>query len=203
MNKLPLVFVTLIICSCAAGKPKAGVRFSAKPYGETSKAIRVDKQKGDGLEGKVTKANFKEVTIAQGAGRDGFDAIRVFAGGKFYAIFSKVFTGPWQQNEKVELVLSDDELTGLIAALNQDKVSEIEGLYSAGWHDGTQGFIEIKTSKGRRYTWLDNHFDPVSHTFDYCNRVIWPKIEGAKPVKKGIDRQAEYDRVFDPESKDK
>ena len=67
-------------------------------------------------------------------------------------------------------------MTALFQALNRDRIAEIERLYSTGIHDGTQGFIEIQVSGGRRFCWLDNHFDPVENTFEFCNRVIWPKI---------------------------
>ena len=79
-------------------------------------------------------------------------------------------------NRKVSISLTDEEMTALFQALNRDRIAEIERLYSTGIHDGTQGFIEIQVSGGQRFCWLDNHFDPVENTFEFCNRVIWPKI---------------------------
>jgi len=163
-----------------------------QPYGKATKAVSSAKQKGDPIEEKITKKNFKGATIAQGSGLEGFDAIRLFSNGSGYIVFSK----ERRKNKKVKIILTDEELEGFLVALNLDRVSEIKGLYSAGLHDGTQGFIEINTSKGRRHAWLDNYFEPVAHTYRYCNRVIWPKIIGARIVSKEVDRQDEYERIF-------
>lgn len=183
---------------CRAEDEK-GIKFSARPYGEATKATRIDEQKGHRLKDTVSPTNFEELTIAQGSGLDGFDAIRIFSNGSGYAVFSNAR----DRNRKVAIKLSEKEMGELIASLNADKVAQIMGLYSAGWNDGTQGFVEIKTKEGRRYCWLDNHFDPVSNIFEYCNKVIWPKISSAKIEEKGIDRQAEYYRVFHPEKQNK
>ncbi len=158
------------------------------------------KQKGDVIEDKITRKNFKEVTIAQGSGLDGFDAIRLFEDGSGYIVFSN--DPPWE-NKKVKISLSTAELDGLLVALNNDKISKIKGMYSSGVMDGTQGFIEIKTKKGRRFTWLDNYFNPLTNTYRYCNKVIWPKIIGATIDPPKIDRQEEYHRIFNKAASNK
>jgi len=158
------------------------------------------KQKGDVIEDNITRKNFKEVTIAQGSGLDGFDAIRLFADGSGYIVFSN--DPPWE-NKKVKITLTAVELDGLLTALNSDKISKIKGMYSSGVMDGTQGFIEIKTKKGRRFTWLDNYFNPLTNTYRYCNKVIWPKIIGATIDSQKIDRQEEYHRIFNKAASNK
>ena len=172
----------------------SAMRFSVTPLGERIKATRIDEQNGDRVSNPIVLSDFQEVTIAQGSGLEGFDAIRVYQDRSGYIVFSE----QRDRNKRVAISITAEEMTGLLQTLNRDKIAEIEGLYSSGVHDGTQGFIEIRASGGRRFCWLDNHFDPVEHTFDFCNRVIWPKIEGAQIEKKGIGRQEEYYRVFRP-----
>lgn len=169
--------------------------FLVTPLGYRIAASRVSEQKGDRVHSPISPDNFQEVTIAQGSGLDGFDAIRVFQDRSGYIVFSE----QRDRNEKVTIVLTAEEMTGLFEALNRDKITQIEGSYSSGVDDGVQGFIEIKSPEGRIFCWLDNHFDPIEHYFGFCNRVIWLKIEGARIEQNGIDRQEEYERVFGEE----
>lgn len=171
------------------------IQFSVTPLGERFKATQIDDQKGDRVANPILLKEFQEVTIAQGSGLDGFDAIRIYQDRSGYILFSE----QGDKNKKVAINLTEEEMIGLMQALNRDKIAQIDGLYSTEIHDGTQGFIEIKVSEGRRFCWLDNYFDPVENTFDFCNRVIWPKIEGAPVEQVGIGRQEEFYRVFHPE----
>lgn len=199
MKWIAAVSIAIIASGCESTQPTGATasafRFSTTPLGDRFPATRIDKQKGGDIPNPITEDHFREVTIAQGSGSDGFDAIRVFQDRSGYIVFSE----QRDTNQRVAISLTADEMSGLLQALNDDKIARIEGSYSSGIHDGTQGFIEIKASGGRRFSWLDNHFDPVENSFDFCNRVIWPKVKGARIEKKGIGRQEEYDRVFHPE----
>lgn len=203
MKWIAAVALCIVAAGCKSSQladaTVSGIRFSVTPLGERIRATRIDPQKGDRIPKTITMNNFQEVTIAQGSGLDGFDAIRVNQDRSGYIVFSE----QRDMNKRVSISLTADEMSGLLEALNRDKITEIEGLYSSGVHDGTQGFIEIKASEGRRFCWLDNHFEPVENTFDFCNRVIWPKIKAARIEKKGIERQDEYHRVFHPEKQNK
>ena len=199
MKWIAAVALCIVAAGCESSQladaTVTGIRFSVTPLGERIRATRIDPQKGHRIPDTVTMNNFQEVTIAQGSGLDGFDAIRVKQDCSGYIVFSE----QRDMNKRVSISLTADEMSGLLEALNRDKLAEIEGLYSSEVHDGTQGFIEIKASEGRRFCWLDNHFDPVENTFNFCNRVIWPKIKGARIEKKRIGRQEEYYRIFHPE----
>lgn len=203
MKWIAAVALTAIASGCQSTQPNdatvSAVRFAVSPLGERFAATRIDKQKGGDIPSPIAVNNFQEVTIAQGSGLDGFDVIRIFQSHTGYAVFSE----ERDTNEKVFISLTEEEMTTLFQALNRDKIAQIEGSYSSGVHDGAQGFIEIKASGARRFCWLDNHFDPVENTFDFCNRVIWPKINGAQIEKKRIGRQDEYYRVFHPEKQNK
>ncbi len=203
MKWIAAVVLTAIVSGCESTQPTdetvSAVRFVVTPLGEHFAATRIDKQKGSDIPSPITVNNFQEVTIAQGSGLDGFDVIRIFQNRTGYAVFSE----ERDTNKKVSISLTEEEMTTLFQALNRDKIAEIEGLYSSGVHDGAQGFIELKASGGRRFCWLDNHFDPVENTFVFCNRVIWPKINGAQIEKERIGRQDEYYRVFHPEKQNK
>ncbi len=86
----------------------------------------------------------------------------------------------------------------MISAINRDRIARIAGLYSTRLADGTQGFVELKTRKGRVYAWLDNYFEPVANTFSYCNDVLWPIALSSRAdrTSRRFDRQEEYLRVF-------
>ncbi len=186
------ILVSAVALSSCARREFPQVPFSTRPFGEETKATRVDPQKSPALEPTLNEANFQEVTIAQGSGRDGFDTIRVIRDGASYAVFTQPggSTGQW------DLAISQEEMTGLMEALNKDKITQLAGLYATDLADGTQGFVEIKMTRGSRHTWMSNSFEMVPHTFAYCNRVIWPKVAAAKPGRKNINPQAEYYRVF-------
>jgi hypothetical protein len=200
MKWIAAISLSIAIFGCASStQTGSAVRFSVTPFGERITATRIDAQKGDHISNPIVSSDFKEVTIAQGSGVDGFDAVRVYQDGSGYIVFPE----REDKNRRVAINLTPEEMSGLFQALNRDKIALIDGLYSTELNDGAQGFIEIKTSGGRRYCWMDNHFDPVENIFGFCNRVIWPKIEGARTEKRGIGRQEEYDRVFHPEKQNK
>jgi len=200
MNWIAAISLSIAILGCASSTQTASaLRFSVTPYGERMRATRIDTQKGDHISHPITSSDFEEMTIAQGSGLDGFDAVRVYQDGSGYIVFSE----RRGKNKRVAMNLTPEEMSGLFQALNRDKIALIKGLYSTKLNDGTQGFLEIKTSGGRRYCWLDNHLDPVEHTFGFCNRVISPKIEGARIEMRGIGRQEEYYRVFHPAMQNK
>jgi len=193
MKWIAAISLSTAIFGCASStQTGSAVRFSVTPFGDRTKATRIDAQKGDHILNPITSSDFEEVTIAQGSGLNGFDAVRVYHNGSGYIVFSE----RRDKNRRIAINLTPGEMSGLFQALNRDKIALIDGLYSTEFNDGAQGFIEIKTSGGRRYCWLDNHFDPVMNTFNFCNRVILPKIGGARTGKRGIGRQEEYDRVF-------
>jgi hypothetical protein len=89
MKCIACALLSLATLSCSADDAKEALGFSGRPYGEAPKATRIDDQKGDALEEKVTAENFKELTIGQGSGLDRFDAIQIFSDGSGYAVFSK------------------------------------------------------------------------------------------------------------------
>ena len=198
MKSVAVIALSFALCACDTIRPASAIlRFSVTPLGEPIPATRIDPQKGDRIPNPVTLNSFREVTIAQGSGLEGFDAIRIYQDRSGYIVFSK----QRDTNKKVSITLTTPEMNGLLEALNRDKIARIEGLYTTDVHDGTQGFIEIKALGGRRFCWFSNHFEPVKNTFSFCNRVIWPKIDGAQIDQKGIRRDEEYDRIFGSEEK--
>jgi hypothetical protein len=130
-----------------------------RPYGTAEQLTKREPQRGSGIGPVLVQKDLVDLTIAQGSGLDGFDGLRVFGDGTAYAFFGKPEVGA--TNEKRTFRLSQGELAGLVSAINRDRIARIAGLYTTGTADGTQGFIELKTTKGRVYTWLDNYFEPV------------------------------------------
>ena len=183
------------LCSCHSpdrdSVPFRG--FSVAPFGRDNEVTEIGAQTGDAIASPISVGDFREFTIAQGSGMAGFDAIRVFGDRTGYIVFAEEGQ---RKNTKVLIALTEAEVAGLLAALNEDRVDSIKGFYAAGVFDGSQGFLEIATDSGRRFSWLDNYFRPVANTFDFCNRVIWPKVGSGRIEGTGIDRQAEYFRVF-------
>ena len=176
-------------------KDDARIRsFSISPNGERSEARETRPQRGHRAMPEITADSFREVTIAQGSGLDGFETIRVFSDRSGYVIVRLSGT----RAARVPFRLSSQQFTHLISALQQDEIHRISGMYSAGIADGTQGFIEVVTSNGRVYSWLDNYFFPVAHTYTFCNEQIWPHVPKMLPSDRGgdYDFQEEYDRVF-------
>ncbi len=190
-SALPIT-IALSLISCSPPESEVPLKFSVTPFGERTVVTRTDEQEGDDLPAGITTNTFKEVTIAQGSGLDGFDSIRVFSSGEAYMVFPE----QGDTNQKATFTLMEDDLAGLIGALNADRIDQIKGSYSTKFWDGVQGFIEIKTSEGRRYCRLSNHFAPLTNTFHFCNSVILPKIARAHISENGINRFTEYDRVF-------
>ncbi|EDY19722.1 hypothetical protein CfE428DRAFT_2898 [Chthoniobacter flavus Ellin428] len=143
----------------------------------------------------VTGESFREITVAQGSGRDGFETIRIFADGTGYAV-ARIGDS---RAVRIPLHLSPPQLALLLRAIQQDRLRDIQGLYSSGIQDGTQGFVELVTSRGRVYAWLDNYFEPVSSLFAFCNQHIWPEVRRRTPAHqrpRHLNLQEEYERVF-------
>jgi hypothetical protein len=180
----------------AQGKSGKNV-FVLRPAGDALPLSKKENQSGDLSGGEISRDTFREVTLAQGTGEGGFNLLRIFRGGEVVCVHGTK-TGKrktWKSTIPVSLV------DGLMQALNEDRVSEIEGLYSAALPQGTQGFVELSMTYGRAYAWLDNYFEPLEKSFEYCNREIWPVVLKKKPVFGGemADGKADYRRIFQPE----
>lgn len=170
-------------------------RFSVRPGGEEFKLSETRPQAGAHRPLQVDHEGFREITVAQGSGRDGFDTIRIFAGGSGYAVAGLSNS----RAVRVPFRLSAPQFDSLIRAMQQDQLGSIKGMYSSGALDGTQGFVELVTSAGRVYSWLDNYFVPVSHTYAFCNQHVWPDVmrrRFAFPTRRHTNLQEEYARVF-------
>lgn len=186
-----MAIIALVACRSNPGSP-SDMRFSSRPFGEAFELFESREQKGNGTFSKVDKANFVEATIAQGSGFYGYRSIRVRSSGAVEVVYRE----SEERFRKVQTSLEPSELDGLFAALNRDRIHQIKGSYRADMNDGSQGFIDVVTTQGRRYCSLDNYFDPVEHTYEYCNREIVPKLASATPVKGRVDPYVEYYRVF-------
>lgn len=177
------------------GQGKSGKDvFLVRPAGDVLPLRKKEPQSGDLRGGTLTWEDFREVTIAQGSGRGGFNSLRIKRSGEVVAVHGK------QDGKRKTWTGSVPEsvLHELIAAFNEDGVSSIEGLYSAGVADGVQGFFEVSLHYGRAYAWMDNYFEPLEKSFAFCNESIWPILLKKKPVFGGTsaDGQAEYRRIF-------
>src|SRR4051794_30313060 len=169
---LILVCLALTACTTQQDSTSEVRKFSVRPYGDDEKLTETRPQKRGHHLPEVNRESFKEITIAQGSGMDGFDTIRIFADGSGYAIVGL----PESRGLRVPFKLSAEELNSLIRAIQHDQLGQIKGMYSSGVADGTQGFVELVTSAGRVSCWLDNYFLPVSHLYAFCNRYVWPDV---------------------------
>jgi hypothetical protein len=144
----------------------------------------------------LTRTTFAEVTIALGSGWDGFDSFRIFSDGAGYAVVRKSGT----ETVKIPFRISSDQLSGLIKAVNSCKPGNIQGLYSAGVADGTQGFIEIQSkSGGRVFVWMDNSFQTAAGLYAFARQELWPMLKDLVAQDwggAGADAMEEYQRVF-------
>lgn len=182
-----------LLCSCAPAEKQP--TFSVRMYGGKPELERSVPQRQQQKLGPLTSRTFREVTISQGSGATGFDSLRVFADGHGYAAVNKL----GGIAEYLPLTLSRQEMKALLDALRRDDAQRLAAVYSAGMEDGTQGFVELVLTEGKVASWLDNYFVPVRHTFHFCNRYIWPKINSARgeaAERKQDSAQAEYHRVF-------
>ncbi|HRQ89382.1 MAG TPA: hypothetical protein PLA50_11325 [Bacteroidia bacterium] len=190
------VFAFLALVSCVASAvPIPSKLFALRPFGEKFELFETHEQEGDGTFSRVATGNFVEATIAQGSGFSGFDSIRIHSSGSAEIVFGN----SGEDFRKVETKLNPSELEGLFEAFNRDGMHEIKGSYRTRRSDGVQGFVELVTREGRRFCRMDNYFEPLQHTYEYCNRVIVPKLASATLVKGRMDPQAEYHRIFYPE----
>jgi len=188
-----------LLTACATIMTTDDLRFSVRPFGEPQKLKTTKPQEGTHSLLPPARQNFREMTIAQGSGRDGFHCLRIFADGKGYAAVGLPETSRHSEGFQVPIQLSSAELDGLLAAMRQDGLHRVKGEYSSGVDDGVQGFVEVVTSEGRVYAWLDNYFDPVAHTYHFCNAQIWPQVRKSISHSRSESRhdlQEEYRRVF-------
>jgi hypothetical protein len=210
MRFVPLVMAGLgsLVAACSTTGTLSDARFSVHPFSEfgRQKLERTEPQKGTRSLVEPNRRNFREMTIAQGSGLDGFDSLRIFADGKGYAVVGLSWAGPPKdfrprrlKGIQVPIQLSSAKLDGLLTAMRQDQLHRIKGQYSSGLADGSQGFVEAATSGGRVYSCLDNYFEPVAHTYQFCNEEIWPQVRRDAPQSLSqprYDLQEEYHRVF-------
>ncbi len=192
---IALCCLAVSACSTQPGARMGPRSFSTRPSGEDFTLRETKPQPGHRVLPEVTGESFREITVAQGSGINGFETIRIFADGTGYAI------GVLDDGRavRVPLHLSPPQMALLLRAIRQDRLRQIQGLYSSGICDGTQGFVELVTATGRVYSWLDNYFEPVSYLFAFCNQHIWPEVRRTAPAyrtQRHFDLQEEYDRVF-------
>lgn len=184
-------------CTSLTGVATQAGSFSTRPYGDDVGLQKASSQRGSRALPEVTSESFREITVAQGSGLDGFETIRIFSDGTGYAVVR--FDG--SHAARVPLHLSHQQLALLLVAIQQDRLRHIKGMYSSGFSDGTQGFVELVTSRGRVYSWLDNYFEPVSNLFAFCNQHIWPGVARRVPAyrsrpQRNLNLQEECDRIF-------
>lgn len=195
--ELGVAILCLVVSACTTqpGAMTDLVHFSTRPNEEKFELHETRPQQGNRGSPEVTDESFREITVAQGSGMDGFETIRIFSDGTGYAV------APLDNSRaaRVPLYLSHQQLTLLVRAIQQDRLRHIKGMYSSGADDGTQGFVELVTSRGRVYSWLDNYFEPASHVFEFCNQHIWPEVSRRAPayrLQRNFNFQEEYYRVF-------
>jgi hypothetical protein len=198
-SALTLLFLALPACTTQHDSTTDVRRFSVQPYGDDFKLSKTRPQPSGHRLSLVSRERFREITVAQGSGLDGFDTIRIFADGSGYAVVGLSES----RAVRVPLRLSGQLLDLLVRAIQQDRMGRIKGMYSSGVADGTQGFVELVTSEGRVYCWLDNYFVPVSHTYAFCNQHVWPDVmrrRSAFRIQRHFNLQEEYSRVFHNEA---
>jgi hypothetical protein len=123
---LALLAALAAFSGCTLTRLSEAPEFAVYPYGhEGEQLIKRESQKGSGIGPALLRKDLVEVTIAQGSGGDGFDGLRVFGDGTAYAFFGKPESGA--ENEKRNFQLSEDELAGLVSAINRDRVARIAG----------------------------------------------------------------------------
>jgi hypothetical protein len=194
-NTAPILCLCFLATSCTTTTMEER-RFSVRPYGEIERLTKTQPQEGTQRLPKIARQSFRELTIAQGSGLDGFDSIRVFADGSGYAIVGLPSS---RDGVQIPLRLSDSQLDRMISAMQRDELHRVLGIYSTDLADGTQGFVEVVTSAGQIYSWLDNYFEPVANTYRFCNAEIWPGIQrslAASTSQKRKGLQEEYHRIF-------
>lgn len=197
---LPAMLLGLpVLPSCTQAPPAKTLtapHFSIRPLGEDHVATQVDPQRGR-LAAPLTRDSFREFTIGQGSGRDGFDSVRVFADGSGTFNTSSPSQGGAGQ---VSFQLSQQERDALIEALVQSRITGLAGMYTSGIWDGTQGFFEVRTSDGRVWSCLDNCWPrPFQRMLEYCEKQIVDRHFPSKPMhgrKADFDGFAEYRRVL-------
>lgn len=193
-------FAAIILCSCATKTIPSlsywpDLRFSSHPFGKQPLTSTTPPSGKSTAIGPVNRATFREITIAQGSGLEGFNVIRIYADGTGY-----VTVGDFEHGTAViPLSLSASTMEALYQAIKQDRPEDWLDSYSSDLNDGAQGFAELQTHTGSTRCWLNNYFVPVKNLYAFCNQEVWPVIKTTKSLsrlKKNYDRQAEYYRIF-------
>jgi hypothetical protein len=204
MRRLFTLFAALIsmsLCGCSTSTVESlnswpHLRFSDKPFGEVQKLTSTTPQPENSIAiGPITRATFREITVAQGSGMDGYDVIRIYADGTGYATVGDFEHG----TAIIPLSISASTMEALYQAIKRDRPEDWQASYSSDLNDGAQGFAELQTNAGSTRCGLNNYFVPVKNLYAFCNQQVWPVIKATKPLpklKKNFDRQAEYYRVF-------
>jgi hypothetical protein len=199
MRLVVIVSCGLLVYCVMPKTPEPKGRFDVEPLGSGAWFPTTQLRQGTPIHA-LSLETMKEVTIAQGSGKNGFDSMRIMRDGSGYAVVETQHSRSMPPKfAKVPMKWSEGQVAGIVDAMNRDGLTKGKGGYSNGAFDGTQGFVEIVTSDGRIYVWLDNYFDVVKNTFRYCNTSLWPEVEklgisGANSS--AIEAQAEYYRVF-------
>ena len=181
------------LAGCATVSSDDIEHFSARPNGGDP----LRKSSGRAAEapiGEITAHNFTEITVAQGSGLAGYDSVRVLADGTGYAVVGNRH----DEYFRVPISLTRPEMADFFRAMNQDRLPRLKGVYSAGIDDGVQGFVVVTTKVGSLYTYFDNFFLPIAHTYEFCNEHIWAKLkqtrlQGVHPRR--VSGSSEYSRV--------
>lgn len=190
LGLMSVLCVAITACSTAESH-----RFSVRPYGQLDPLKETKPQEHGPRIPTPNLKNFRELTIAQGSGLGGYDTIRLFADRTGYAVTGHAGSGGVQ----IPLRLSASQWDALLIALRRDGINRLKASYRADVADGAQRFVELVTSAGRVHTWLDNYFEPVAHTYRFCNAEIWPEVQHRilrHSFGKRHDLQEEYYRVF-------
>lgn len=190
----------LVLCSCTTKTIQSlsywpDLWFSAHPFGKQALTSTTPQPNRATAIGTVTRTTFREITIAQGSGMEGFNVIRIYADGTGYATAGDFGHGA----ATIPLSLSASTMDGLYQAIKKDRPEDWQASYSSDLNDGAQGFAELQTTAGTTRCWLNNYFVPVGHLYAFCNQEVWPVVKATKPppkLKKNYDLQAEYYRVF-------
>ena len=132
------------LAGCVTTTDRNDPRFAVRTFGEVFPLTKTVRQRSHVLP-EVTRQTFREITIAQGSGFAGYDAIRIFSDGSGYAVAAVSESRAC----RLPLQLSAQQLDLLIRAIHEDKLGRINALYSSGIDDGAQGFVELVTAGGR------------------------------------------------------
>ena len=197
MRSLLLLLPLLVMTACQQmPEPEfKWAKFSVTSFGEYQPLSETRPQLGKLLR-PLDRASFREITIAQGGADGDLDSVRIFSDGTGYAVATD---SNGNRAYRVEIRLSDDELSQLIEAAQKDRIHSIPAMLASNIRDGSVGFVQLVTAAGSVACWLSNYFERVANLYEFCNRAIWPKIikndRLIVPSTK-TDGKIEYRRIF-------